>query len=173
MASPVKYQDSRRVTKTERDEHGGPEAGPWQRLLAMTVLSFASMYVLMYAMVYQWPHVLGNYNQVYMAGLMTAPMVVIELALMGHMLSPPALRAAVAGVALVAAVLFWFAIRDQMAIGNAQFLRSMIPHHSGAILMCRNSRLTDPEIIALCKQITDSQQREIDTMQAILRRISG
>ena len=37
----------------------------------MTVLSFASMYVLMYAMV-------ASPNHVYMAGLMTAPVAVIE-----------------------------------------------------------------------------------------------
>jgi uncharacterized protein (DUF305 family) len=32
----------------------------------------------------------------------------------------------------------------------------MIPHHSGAILMCEQSNLTDPEIISLCDEIVQT-----------------
>lgn len=46
----------------------------------------------------------------------------------------------------------------------------MIPHHSGAILMCEQASITDPEIIALCQQIISSQQKEITQMEAILAR---
>jgi uncharacterized protein (DUF305 family) len=46
----------------------------------------------------------------------------------------------------------------------------MIPHHSGAILMCERASVTDPEIVALCRSITESQQKEIAQMQAILQR---
>ena len=66
---------------------------------------------------------------------------------------------------------YFFAMRTQAAVGNEQFLRSMIPHHSGAILMCEKAQLTDPEIIALCKQIISSQQAEIAQMQQILQRL--
>jgi hypothetical protein len=52
------------------------------QLAIMTALSFISMYVLMYAMVNRFANVYSNLNQFYMAGLMTAPIVVIELALM-------------------------------------------------------------------------------------------
>ena len=51
----------------------------------MTLLSFVSMYVLMYAMVNVFGNVVSNLNQFYMAGFMTVPMVVIELILMGKM----------------------------------------------------------------------------------------
>jgi hypothetical protein len=51
-------------------------------LAIMIALSFISMYVLMYAMVNRFANVYSNLNQFYMAGLMTAPIVVIELALM-------------------------------------------------------------------------------------------
>lgn len=46
----------------------------------------------------------------------------------------------------------------------------MIPHHSGAILMCEQASITDPEIVALCQQIVASQQKEIAQMEAILGR---
>jgi hypothetical protein len=45
------------------------------RLLGMTLLSFVSMCVFMYAMVSTFANVFTSLNQVYMAGLMTAPMV--------------------------------------------------------------------------------------------------
>lgn len=55
-------------------------------------------------------------------------------------------------------------------VGNEQFLRAMIPHHSSAILMGREASVTDPEIAKLCGEITCSQEAEIDEMRAILER---
>ena len=55
------------------------------RFLVMIVLMFISMYILMYAMVNAFANVYNNFNQFYMAGLMTAPMVLIEILLMGMM----------------------------------------------------------------------------------------
>jgi hypothetical protein len=43
----------------------------YRHLLIMTALSFASMYVLMHAMVNTFANVYSNLNQVYMAALMT------------------------------------------------------------------------------------------------------
>ncbi|MFZ8373971.1 DUF305 domain-containing protein, partial [Staphylococcus aureus] len=39
-----------------------------------------------------------------------------------------------------------YGVRAQALVGDKQFLRAMIPHHSGAILMCQQANLTDPEI---------------------------
>ena len=58
---------------------------PYARFALMIGLSFLAMYVLMYAMVNTLPNAIPNYNQFYMAGLMTAPMVVLEMILMGAM----------------------------------------------------------------------------------------
>ena len=44
----------------------------------------------------------------------------------------------------------------------------MIPHHAGAILMCENANIQDPEIKKLCEEIVASQQREIAQMKAKL-----
>ena len=63
-------------------------------------------------------------------------------------------------------------IRTQTTIGDRAFLRSMIPHHSGAILMCQEASLSDPEIVKLCGNIIKSQREEIDQMKAILARSS-
>ena len=68
---------------------------------------------------------------------------------------------------LIASIAF---TRYQTGIYDNDFLRSMIPHHSGAVLMCENPRLEDPEIKSLCSQIIEGQKREIDQMKAILDR---
>jgi uncharacterized protein (DUF305 family) len=55
-------------------------------------------------------------------------------------------------------------IRQQTAISDQQFLRSMIPHHAGAILMCEQAQIIDPQIEKLCGAIISSQQAEIQQM---------
>jgi uncharacterized protein (DUF305 family) len=62
-------------------------------------------------------------------------------------------------------------IRQQTAISDKQFLRSMIPHHAGAILMCERASIQDSEIKELCKSIIASQQAEIDQMRAKLNEL--
>lgn len=142
---------------------------PYGRLMAMVALSFVAMYVLMYAMVDSPDNVYNSVNQAYMAGLMSAPMLLIELLLMRRMYPDRRLNLMLGAGAVLAAVLFWIAIRQQAAVTDAQFLRSMIPHHGGAILMCNRNRLEDPDLQALCRQIVASQAREIALMKAELR----
>jgi uncharacterized protein (DUF305 family) len=71
-------------------------------------------------------------------------------------------------VSVAAGILFFTFIRQQTLISDQQFLRSMIPHHSGAILMCEDASLQDQRIKDLCKEIISSQRREIDQMRALL-----
>lgn len=138
------------------------------RLLAMIVLSFGAMYVLMYAMVNALANAVPNLNQFYMAGLMTASMLVIELAVMGAMYSNKKLNAILMVTGVLALVLFWVFIREQTAVAEEQFLKSMIPHHAGAILMCKQATLTDAKVKDLCQSIVESQEKEISEMKAIL-----
>ena len=137
----------------------------------MTLLSFAAMYVLMYAMVDRLGNVYASANQFYMAGLMAASMPAIELAFMWGMYPRRGMNAGIVIGGLVAIALFWALIRTQAGVGDEQFIKSMVPHHSGAILMCREASIRDAELQALCRQIVDGQQREIDQMKAILARL--
>jgi hypothetical protein len=144
---------------------------PVNRLLLMAGLHFLLMYALMYAMVDGFQNVLPNLNQVYMAGIMTAPMLLLEVWLMGSMYADKRVLAMIAAASALVFVLFLFFIRSQTAIGDKEFLRSMIPHHGGAILMCTQAPIQDPEIVELCEAIIDSQQAEIDQMKRILERL--
>jgi uncharacterized protein (DUF305 family) len=153
--------------KSHTSTHTSSQAH-YGRLVLMVALSFIAMYVLMYGMVNAFANVYMNVNQVYMAGLMAAPMGIIELALMGAMYRDRRLNAVVVGASIIALVAFWFLLRQQTAVSDKQFLRSMIPHHAGAILMCEEAPIQDAEIKALCKTIISSQQSEIDLMKAKL-----
>ena len=140
----------------------------YRNLLIMAVLSFISMYILMYAMVNSIDNVYNNVNQFYMAGLMTAPMVLIELFVMRSMYQDKRRNVVIIAASVIAALLFFLLIRQQAAISDKQFLRSMIPHHAGAILMCEQAPIQDAEIEELCENIISSQQAEIDQMEAKL-----
>jgi len=141
---------------------------PYLRLLAMAALSFIAMYVLMYAMVNVSANVVPNLNQFYMAGLMTAPMVVIELVVMRSMYTKRAWNVAILAASTASLLAFWVGIRAQVAINDRELLKSMIPHRAGAILMCEEARLTAPEIKDLCATIVTGQQAEIDKMKTWL-----
>ncbi|MDQ8757490.1 DUF305 domain-containing protein [Sphingosinicella sp. LHD-64] len=134
------------------------------------VLSAIIMYFVMFAMIDGLADFYNNLNMFYMALMMAAPMGILMLLLMGSMYDNKTLNLLLhAGFALVF-VLAFLGIRAQAPIGDAQFLRSMIPHHSGAILMCREASITDPEIVALCSNIERSQRAEIAQMNRILAR---
>ena len=47
---------------------------------------------------------------------------------------------------------------DGRAVADTQFLKSMIPHHAGAILMCEKAPIAD--IKELCQKIIASQRSE-------------
>ena len=143
-------------------------SNPYMRLAWMTALSFVSMYILMYAMVAAFSDVYNSVNQVYMAGLMTAPMVAIELVLMRPMYPNGRLNLLLIAAAVAAGVLFWMLIRQQGAVTDSQFLRSMIPHHSGAVLMCDEAALRDARVQELCRGIIAGQRAEIAEMKALL-----
>lgn len=137
----------------------------------MMILSFFIMFAFMYAMVDRWANVYPNLNQAYMAGLMVAPMVILELVLMGSMYPDKRLNIIIIAAGFALLLLCWSGIRQQVAITDRSFLRSMIPHHGGAILMCQQAPINDAEIHKLCGEIISSQQREIGQMNAILKRL--
>jgi cation transport ATPase len=154
---------------TEHREHSTADRH-YHHLIVMAALSLLSMYFLMYAMVDRPANVYGNLNQLFMAALMTAPMVVIELIVMRGMYQNRRRNILIASLSVALGVTAFVLIRQQAAIADEQFLRSMIPHHSGAILMCERATLREPQLRELCDSIISSQQEEIKLMAAMLER---
>lgn len=140
-------------------------------LAVQSVISGIIMYLVMFVMIDRLSSFYNNLNMVYMTLMMVAPMVVLMILAMSHMFSSRVANGLIIGLALLAFFGAFSLIRTQTTIGDRAFLRSMIPHHSGAILMCREANLRDPEIKRLCGEIIESQEREIDQMKQILARI--
>ena len=134
------------------------------------IVSLAIMYVVMFAMIASWGEFIQNINFFYMALMMWAPMGALMLLTMPLMYPNKKLNMALYAIFGLVLILSTVGIREQSLVGDRQFLRSMIPHHSGAVLMCTKASITDPEIKRLCNGIIASQTSEIDQMQAMLAR---
>jgi len=134
------------------------------------LLSLIIMYVAMFAMIWSWGEFVQNINFLYMALVMWAPMAAVMLMTMRPMYPNKKLNGLLYLSFAAVFILSMIGIRKQSFVGDRQFLRSMIPHHSGALLMCEEAKITDPEIQTLCQGIISSQTSEIDQMKAILER---
>ena len=142
----------------------------YRSLAIQTAIGGAIMYLVMFVMIDRLSSFYNNLNMFYMTLMMVAPMVVLMIVAMSDMFPAKALNTTLI-IGSVAIFLGAFAlIRTQTTIGDNAFLRSMIPHHSGAILMCEQATLTDPEVASLCTGIIKSQREEIKTMRALLER---
>jgi len=144
--------------------------GAYRALAIEMAIDFLIMYFVMYTMIATVAHLYLNVNNLYMTLMMVAPMTIVMLVGMRSMFPSKRMNLTVGAAAAFVFVASFAAMRTQAAVGDEQFLKSMIPHHSGAILMCERASLTDPEIVRLCEQIVRSQRREIAQMEAMLAR---
>lgn len=151
--------------------HDGEQLhGSYKELMVELAIDFVIMYLVMYTMIATLKDFYLNINNVYMTLMMVAPMAVVMLVAMRSMFPSQRMNLVVGVGALLVFAASFVAMRTQGAVGDEQFLRSMIPHHSGAILMCEQAEITDREISALCDQIIESQKQEIAQMKAMLER---
>ena len=153
-------------SKSEMKSKSGMK--PYITLLVSLVISYVVMFAIMFSRVNEWSNLFISLNQVYMTGLMISTMLIIMLLTMGSMFTNKTLNLVLlaSGVALI--FMFWTLIRNQVGVGNQQFLRSMIPHHAAAILVCQQSSLTNPRIEELCVEIVQTQKEEIRIMKELM-----
>lgn len=143
----------------------------YRNLAIELIVHFIIMYLVMFTMIATLDHFNFNLNNVYMTLMMVAPMTILMLVLMRSMYQNKRLNWVIGLGAVVVFAASFYAMRSQAAIGDKELIRGMIPHHSGAILMCEQASLRDPEVVALCGEIVEAQEREISQMQAILDRL--
>lgn len=159
-------------------EHGGMSPDMVRkhyRMLGLNLIaSLIIMYLLMFSMIWDLSAFINNNNMLYMAVTMAAPMGMLMLLTMRGMYPDKRFNLILYAVfALLLVGAFW-GIRAQALVNDEQFVRAMIPHHSGAITMCNRASIKDAEIRELCfgpKGIVVSQTREIRQMEAILARM--
>lgn len=143
----------------------------YKKFSLMMLISFIIMYGVMFLNVDEANHIYISTTRTYMALLMVSPMAIVMLLMMGKMYPNKKLNT---GIMLGAAVLFALVLtglRTQTPIGDVQYMKAMIPHHSSAIMVSKNANLKDPEVIKLSEGIITSQEKEIAEMKAILARM--
>ncbi len=141
----------------------------YKRFAVMAVAMFAAMYFLMYAMIDRLDNLIPNINNLYMTLLMVSAMLVIELLIMKGMYQNKKINLAIIIFSVAIGIFSWFGIREQINVGDKEFVKGMIPHHAAAVLMSEKAKLTDPELIELQKNILETQAKEIEFMKRKLK----
>jgi uncharacterized protein (DUF305 family) len=137
----------------------------------MLLTSFIEMYAVMFLNVAQWDHVMLSWTRTYMSLLMVAPMGVIMLLYMWSMYKNRMANFAILAVCIVVFTVTLVLLRQQIPVGDVNWLKAMIPHHSSAILVSQRAHIEDEEARLLAHEIIEAQKREIAQMKKILYRL--
>ena len=143
----------------------------WGKFAAMIVASVVAMFFLMYQLIYSWDHAMFSMNRLVSSFVMGTVMTLIMLGFMWKMYQGMATKVGVAVGALILGIILLVVNRSQALIGDEDFMKSMIPHHSIAINNARKSDIRDPRVKALADGIIESQVREIAEMKWLLNDI--
>lgn len=139
------------------------------RLAAMIATSTVVMYVLMYLNTYAYEHVFWSETRAWMALVMGATMSVIMLGFMLNMYKRKKLNYAIFGGSIaVFAIALWL-VRSQATVGDVEYMKAMIPHHSIAILTSGRAQISDPRARKLADEIIKAQEKEISEMKYLVR----
>lgn len=144
----------------------------YKKFSIMMIISFLIMYIVMFLNIDQFSHYHTSTTRIYMALLMVAPMAVVMMLMMGKMYPNKKLNTGIIVTAIVVFVITLIGLRTQTPIGDVQYMKAMIPHHSSAILVSKEANLKDPEVRKLAEQIIQSQVKEIAEMNALLEKLN-
>jgi len=141
------------------------------RFAAMITTSTLVMFGLMYLNTYALEHVFWSETRAWMALLMGAVMAVIMLSFMLNMYQKKRVNIAIyVGSVVVFALTLWV-IRSQATVGDTDYMKAMIPHHSIAIMTSERAQITDPRVRKLADEIIAAQRREISEMKYLINEL--
>ncbi|ODR88983.1 DUF305 domain-containing protein [Sinorhizobium alkalisoli] len=152
------------------DQHKMMSMG-WGRFAAMIATSTVIMFFLMYQLVYSWDHALFSLTRFISSLVMGCVMTAVMLAFMWRMYRPEVAKIALLAVAIIGGWTLLTVNRSQALIGDVDFMRAMIPHHSIAISNARQADIRDPRVRYLADRITRDQVKEIAEMKMLIEDI--
>ncbi len=143
----------------------------YKKLLLSLSASFIIMYLVMFLNVAAVDHIYFSLTRLYMVLLMVSPMALLMLFFMRAMYTNKKFNL----IIIISSVLvFAFALiflRKQTFISDSQYMKAMIPHHSSAILTSQEANLKNSEVQFLGEDIIKAQEREIDQMKEVLKKL--
>jgi uncharacterized protein (DUF305 family) len=144
----------------------------YRKFMVMLLISFFIMYIVMFLNMDKLSHYHTSATRIYMAILMVAPMAVVMMLMMGKMYPNKKMNTGIILAAIIIFILVLTGLRTQTPIGDVQYMKAMIPHHSSAIMVSKHANIKDPEVKKLSEQIIQSQEKEIAEMEAMMDRLS-
>lgn len=145
--------------------------GNYRKMMLMLIVSFIIMYTVMFLNVDKADHIYLSLTRAYMSLLMVTPMALMMLGFMGGMYKNKKLNIIISLTSVTVFLVALVFLRKQVPVGDEQYMKAMIPHHSSAILTSEEADIKDPEVRALADKIIKSQEEEIAQMKAILKRM--
>lgn len=153
-------------------EKAHPDRSMYLRFGAMIATSIVVMYLVTYLNVFDVSHIHFSEERVYMALTMGGAMGVVMMAWMWGMYADRRWNVGVIVGAVVLAVVATFLSQSQLLVGDENYMRGMIPHHSIAILTSERSTIRDLRVRELADEIIEAQRREIVEMEWLLADIA-
>ena len=147
------------------------DKGMYEKLMISLLISFVIMYIVMFLNVSEGNHIYLSLSRTYMALLMVSPMAIVMLLVMGKMYPDKKRNTIIIITSLIIFIVSLAALRTQTPVGDVQYMKAMIPHHSSAIMTSKNARLQDPEVKKLAEEIIKAQEEEISKMETIIERL--
>jgi uncharacterized protein (DUF305 family) len=134
-----------------------------------TLLGFGAMYV----STYQLDHVYFSWNRLFMTFVMAGVMTAVMMLFMWRMYPNRFANYAVLGVAALLLLCGVALARTQATVGEVDWMKAMIPHHSIAILTSERASISDPRVRELADQIIESQRKEIAEMKVLVQELEN
>ncbi len=140
----------------------------WGRFTAMIATSTFVMFFLMYQLIYSLDDATFSVNRLMASLVMGCVMTIVMLSFMWSMYKGTRTKVAILVFAALLGITLLYVNRSQALIGDVNFMKSMIPHHSIAINNARKASISDPRVRKLADEIIESQVREIAKMQLLI-----
>ncbi len=155
------------------EKHPMPAKAPmsYKMFALMMGISFVLMYSIMFLNVDEFNHIYLSTTRTYMSLLMVSSMAVVMMGMMGMIYPDKKTNTGIISGAVLLFGLVLAGLRTQTPIGDVQYMKAMIPHHSSAIMVSKHANIQDPEVKKLSEGIIASQEKEIAEMKAILARM--
>ena len=150
------------------DESSGTDPKMYLRFAAMIASGMFVMYWVMFVGSYEWSHIRFSQSRVYMALVMGGTMGLVMLAWMLNMYRNTRANIAVVAVSLLLMGVGISLDRSQATVGDVEFMKAMIPHHSLAITRSERFNVDDVRVCELAVAISEAQRREILEMDWLI-----
>lgn len=145
----------------------------WGKFAAMIAVSTAVMFPLMYQLIFSIDDATFSLTRLVSSLVMGCVMAAIMLLFMWRMYQGQGTKMGVLIGAIVLGLVLLMVNRNQSLIGDVDFMKSMIPHHSIAINNARKADIRDPRVRKLADGIIESQVKEIAEMNMLVADIEG